>query len=89
MGVSVTMKYTIAVMLKKGMVDVEGNALEKKLHTLGYAEFTDVRVGTLISFEGPEPTEMNDNTQQQIETMCRTILCNEIIEEYKIVEIEK
>ena len=85
MGKCTKMKYTITVMLKPGMVDVQGLALEQKLHTLGYNEFINVHMGKVITFE-VLPHEEQPDTFERVKEACETLLSNDVIESYSIAE---
>ncbi|MGH7212475.1 MAG: phosphoribosylformylglycinamidine synthase subunit PurS, partial [Acetobacteraceae bacterium] len=45
------MKATVTVMLKPGVLDPQGKAIGRALHTLGYTTVGDVRAGKIIELE--------------------------------------
>ena len=45
------MRVKIFVSLKNGVLDPQGKAIERSLHTLGYNEVQDVRVGKFLELE--------------------------------------
>ena len=45
------MRVKIFVSLKQGVLDPQGKAIERSLHTLGYDEVHDVRVGKFLELE--------------------------------------
>ena len=73
------MKIRIIVTLKPGVLDPQGKAIEKALAGLGFAGVEDVRVGKLIEFEVSD-----DTTDQVVDDMCRKLLANTVIENYRI-----
>ena len=75
------MKYTITVMLKPGMVDAQGTAVEEKLHSIGYNDFTNVRVGKVIKFDVDE----RPDSFTRVREVCSILLYNDIIEDYEIM----
>ncbi|HEX7655806.1 MAG TPA: phosphoribosylformylglycinamidine synthase subunit PurS [Sphingomonas sp.] len=73
------MKIRVIVTLKPGVLDPQGKAIEKALAGLGFAGVEDVRVGKLIEFEVSD-----DTTDQVVDDMCRKLLANTVIENYRI-----
>ncbi|MGN6720584.1 MAG: phosphoribosylformylglycinamidine synthase subunit PurS, partial [Candidatus Binatia bacterium] len=45
------MRVRIFVSLKKGVLDPQGKAIERSLHTFGYNGVQDVRVGKFLELE--------------------------------------
>ena len=45
------MRVKIFVSLKSGVLDPQGKAIERSLHTLGYSEVQDVRMGKYLEFD--------------------------------------
>ena len=77
------MKVRIHVSLKPGVLDPQGRAVHHALEGLGFAGVEDVRVGRLIELEVAEAT--SDAT---LEDMCRKLLANQVIENYRIERLE-
>ena len=73
------MKARVHIMPKTGVLDPQGKAIEKALAGLGFAGVEDVRVGKLIEFEVGD-----DTSDQVIDDMCRKLLANTVIENYRI-----
>ncbi len=73
------MKLRIFVTLKPGVLDPQGRAIGQALGGLGFAGVADVRVGKLIELEVADGTD--DAT---IDSMCRKLLANTVIENYRI-----
>lgn len=73
------MKARIFVTLKPGVLDPQGKAIHHALDGLGFAGVEDVRAGRLIELELAEGTSEND-----IDAMCRKLLANTVIENYRI-----
>ena len=73
------MKLRIIVTLKPGVLDPQGKAIHKALDGLGFAGVQDVRQGKLIELE------VNDDTSDAvIDEMCRKLLANTVIENYRV-----
>ena len=73
------MKARVFVTLKPGVLDPQGKAINHALEGLGFAGVTDVRAGKLIELELADDTSDND-----IAEMCRKLLANTVIENFKI-----
>ena len=77
------MKVRIHVSLKPGVLDPQGRAVHHALEGLGFAGIEDVRVGKLIELEVAEGTG-----DEALESMCRQLLANLVIENYRIEKPE-
>lgn len=73
------MKARIFVTLKPGVLDPQGKAIHHALEGLGFAGVNDVRAGKLIELDLAEGVSDAD-----IEAMCRQLLANVVIENFKI-----
>ncbi|MEW6522262.1 MAG: phosphoribosylformylglycinamidine synthase subunit PurS [Bacillota bacterium] len=76
------MKYvvTIRVMLKRTVLDPQGEAVRKSLAAMGYAGVEAVRVGKhleLVLDAGDR-----DEAVRLVDEMCHRLLSNPVIEEY-------
>ena len=69
------------VTLKEVVNDPQGLVVQDALHSLGYPEVEGARVGKFIRLElvGADKEEAQD----RVEEMCRRLLCNGVIEEYR------
>ncbi|HET8611972.1 MAG TPA: phosphoribosylformylglycinamidine synthase subunit PurS [Sphingomonas sp.] len=73
------MKTRVIVTLKPGVLDPQGKAVHHALAGLGFAGVNDVRVGRLVELDLADGTE-----DAAIEDMCRKLLANIVIENYRI-----
>jgi phosphoribosylformylglycinamidine synthase PurS subunit len=73
------MKLRIIVTLKPGVLDPQGKAIHKALEGLGFGGIEDVRQGKLIELDVAD-----DTTDASIDEMCRKLLANTVIENYRI-----
>ena len=73
------MKVRIHVSLKPGVLDPQGRAVHHALEGLGFSGVEDVRVGRLIELDLADGT-----SEAQLEDMCRKLLANMVIENYRI-----
>ena len=73
------MKARVYVTLKNGVLDPQGKAIHHALEGLGFGGVKDVRAGKLIELD-LEPGV----TEDDIEEMCRKLLANTVIENFRI-----
>ena len=76
------MKARVFVTLKPGVLDPQGRAVHQALEGLGFAGVEDVRVGRLIELDVADST-----TDAALDDMCRKLLANMVIENYRIEKI--
>jgi len=76
----------IYVTLKKGVLDPQGETVKGALMTLGFSSVKEVRMGKfmVIRLDGTNP----EKARAQVEEMCRKLLANPVIEDYRF-EIEE
>lgn len=76
------MKAKVYVTLKSGVLDPQGKAIAQALQGLGFGGVTDVRQGKFIELNlaGDDP----DAARTEVEAMCRQLLANTVIENYRI-----
>ena len=77
------MKVRIYVTLKSGVLDPQGKAIHHALEGLGFGGVNDVRAGKLIELDVGESVTDND-----LDQMCRKLLANMVIENYRIERVE-
>ena len=77
------MKARVFVTLKSGVLDPQGKAIHHALEGLGFAGVKDVRAGKLIELDLADGTSDSD-----IEDMCRKVLANTVIENFRIERLE-
>ncbi|HLN85137.1 MAG TPA: phosphoribosylformylglycinamidine synthase subunit PurS [Candidatus Limnocylindrales bacterium] len=80
------MRVKIYVSLKVGVLDPQGKAIERSLHTLGYVEAHDVRVGKYLELEIDAPSYAA--AELRIREMCDKLLANTVIEDYRFEILE-
>jgi len=74
-----SMKARVYVTLKNGVLDPQGKAIHHALQGLGFSGINDVRAGKLIELD------LNDQVSDaDIEAMCRKLLANMVIENFRI-----
>ncbi|HET9916859.1 MAG TPA: phosphoribosylformylglycinamidine synthase subunit PurS [Candidatus Binatia bacterium] len=75
------MRVKIFVSLKKGVLDPQGKAIERSLHTLGYNEVQDVRMGKYLEIEMESVSHAV--AELRVREMCDKLLSNTVIEDYR------
>ena len=73
------MKIRVYVTLKNGVLDPQGKAIHHGLEGLGFAGVHDVRQGKLIELDLADTVSDED-----VEAMCRKLLANTVIENFRI-----
>ena len=76
------MKARIFVTLKGGVLDPQGKAIHHALDGLGFGGVNDVRAGKLIELDLAD-----DTSDEDLEAMCRKLLANTVIENYRIEKV--
>ncbi len=77
------MKAVVNIYLKEGVLDPQGKAVHHALHSLGFRNTEDVRVGKqiVLNLKG----EMDEKeARKEVEDMCEKLLANTVIEDYTI-----
>ena len=78
------MKVSVYVTLKNGVLDPQGKAIHHALDGLGFNGVSEVRVGKLIELDVDDTVGEAD-----IEEMCRKLLANMVIENFRIERQEQ
>ncbi|MBN2121357.1 MAG: phosphoribosylformylglycinamidine synthase subunit PurS [Candidatus Omnitrophica bacterium] len=71
----------VFITLKSTVADPQGLVVKHALENLGYGEVDDVRVGKLITLRLKDDNK--DALNKKIDQMCKKLLANPIIEDYK------
>ena len=72
------MRARVLIRPKAGILDPQGQAVERALPALGFEGVANVHVGRLIELDVSDPS--------QVEDMCEKLLANPLIEDYEIVD---
>jgi phosphoribosylformylglycinamidine synthase subunit PurS len=76
------MRVRVQVMLRPDILDPQGKAIGNALAALGFSGIGEVRQGKLIELALAETDAAR--AREQVETMCRQLLANPVIEDYAI-----
>ena len=80
------MRVKIFVSLRSGVLDPQGQAIERSLHTLGYSEVQDVRMGKYPELRVEAASR--EAAESRIREMCDKLLANPVIEDYRFEILE-
>ena len=80
------MKVKVIVTLKDGVLDPQGKAIQQTLNGMGYSEVKEVRQGKYFDIE--VGTEDEKKAKVKVDEMCKKLLANLVIENYKIIETQ-
>ena len=71
------MRVRVLVRPKEGILDPQGQAVERALPALGFRGASNVHIGRLIELDVDDPS--------QLPQMCEQLLANPLIEDYEIL----
>ena len=77
------MKVKIIVTLKNGVLDPQGKAIQQTLNGMNFSNVNEVRQGKYFDIEVNEKDEAK--AKSQAEEMCKKLLANLVIEDFKII----
>ena len=77
------MKVSAIITLKKDVLDHQGKVIQQALNGMGYKNVDEVRQGKYFEIDVKE----NDpnKAKEIVEEMCKKLLANLVIENYKII----
>tara|TARA_B100001778_G_scaffold72712_1_gene57983 strand:+ start:693 stop:926 length:234 start_codon:yes stop_codon:yes gene_type:complete len=77
------MKVKVIVTLKNGVLDPQGKAIQQTLNGMNFKNVEEVRQGKFFEIEVNENNETK--AKSLVDDMCKKLLANLVIEDYKIV----
>ena len=77
------MKVKVIVTLKEGVLDPQGKAIQQTLIGMNFSDVKEVRQGKYFDVEVNIEDEKKAKTK--VEEMCKKLLANLVIEDYKIL----
>ena len=80
------MKISAIITLKKDVLDPQGKVIHQALDGMGFNNINEVRQGKYFEID----TKENDNkkAKEKVEEMCKKLLANLVIENYKIIDAQ-
>ena len=77
------MIFKVIVTPKVGVLDPQGKAIQQTLNSMGFSSVNEVRQGKYFNIDVNENDEMK--AKIKVEDMCKKLLANLVIEDYKII----
>lgn len=79
-------KAVVYVTLRESVLDPQGHAVKGALHTLGFDEVTNVRIGKYMELE--LGTNNRAQAEERVRDMCEKLLANTVVEDYRYEIVE-
>ena len=80
------MKISVIVTLKKDVLDPQGKVIHQALDGMGFNEVNEVRQGKYFEIDTQETNPKK--AKDKVEEMCKKLLANLVIENYKIIDAQ-
>lgn len=81
----------VVVMLKPSLLDAQGRVVQNALHSMGYDNVDEVRIGKqmLLTIDAPYgDADANEKLSATVKEMCDRLLANPVIENYQFEVVE-
>jgi len=78
------MKISVVITLKKDVLDPQGKIIQQTLDGMGFNDINEVRQGKYFEIDTNESDP--NKAKDKVEEMCKKLLANLVIENYKIIE---
>ncbi len=79
------MKFSVTITLKKDVLDPQGKVVQNTLQNLGTTNLMGIRQGKYFEIDLDDIDQVE--AQKKVDDMCKKLLANLIIEDYKIEKI--
>ena len=80
------MKISVVITLKKDVLDPQGKIIHQTLDGMGFEDISEVRQGKYFEIDTKESNIKK--AKDKVEEMCKKLLANLVIEEYKIIDVQ-
>ena len=80
------MKISVVITLKKDVLDPQGKVIQQTLDGMGFDDVNEVRQGKYFEIDTKEDNPKK--AKDKVEEMCKKLLANLVIENYKIVDLK-
>jgi phosphoribosylformylglycinamidine synthase PurS subunit len=80
------MKISVIITLKKDVLDPQGKVIHQALDGMGFDDVNEVRQGKYFEIDTKETD--TKKAKAQVEEMCKKLLANLVIENYKIIDAQ-
>lgn len=78
-------RVSVHIVPRKGILDPQGKAVADALHSLGFGQVHDVRVGRQLVLEVDSDTQQD--VSASVRAMCDKLLANPVTEDYEIAGV--
>ena len=78
------MKISVIITLKKDVLDPQGKVIHQALDGMGFNDVNEVRQGKYFEIDTKETNPKK--AKDKVEEMCKKLLANLVIENYKIID---
>jgi phosphoribosylformylglycinamidine synthase len=80
------MKISVIITLKKDVLDPQGKVIHQALDGMGFNDVNEVRQGKYFEIDTKETNPQK--AKDKVEEMCKKLLANLVIENYKIIDAQ-
>ena len=80
------MKISVIITLKKDVLDPQGKVIHQTLDGMGFEDVNEVRQGKYFEIDTKETDNDKAKAKDLVEDMCKKLLANLVIENYKIID---
>ena len=80
------MKVSAIITLKKDVLDPQGKVIHQALDGMGFNDVNEVRQGKYFEIDVKETD--TKKAKDKVEEMCKKLLANLVIENYKIIDAQ-
>ncbi len=78
------MKISVIITLKKDVLDPQGKVIHQTLDGMGFDNVNEIRQGKYFEIDTKESD--SNKAKDKVEEMCKKLLANLVIENYKIID---
>ena len=78
------MRVRVLIRPKEGILDPQGQAVERALPALGYDDVSNVHVGRLVELDVGDG---EGDVESRVREMCERLLANPLIESYEVQQL--
>ena len=80
------MKVSVIITLKKDVLDPQGKVIQQTLDEMDFNNINAIRQGKYFEIDINEKDQ--NKAKEKVENMCKKLLANLVIEDYKIIEFQ-
>jgi phosphoribosylformylglycinamidine synthase subunit PurS len=78
------LRVRVLIRPKEGILDPQGQAVERALPALGYDDVSNVHVGRLVELDVGDG---EGDVESRVREMCERLLANPLIESYEVQQL--